>query len=299
METNEILLEILNYLKKLDSRSALPYVENDIKNKIPIFNEVFHTWFDTVKRPRLKKVTIDSYLYTYQKHIEGRFGYIPINEIKVQELQSFFNRKGIESTRKSEDIRSLLKGTFEFAVYQGYIDKNPMTYICVKKHFRQNGSAFTLDEEKALLKAIKGTRHELPIKLYLYTGVRPSELISLKFDFDKNVFIVKNSKLKDYQKNLEREVPIFPTLLGLKDDINTKNWRISYDRIKKVFHRYCINHSIKDLRHTFTSKARECGVENELVNIWTGHSPGNNMTANVYTHWSYDYQQNESKKIIH
>ena len=54
----------------------------------------------------------------------------------------------------------------------------------------------------------------------------------------------------------------------------------------------------KDLRHTFTIRARECGIDNELVAVWTGPSLGN-ITSSVYTHFSMEHQQKEAKKVVY
>ena len=38
-------------------------------------------------------------------------------------------------------------------------------------------------------------------------------------------------------------------------------------------------------------------VDNELVNLWMGHSAGKNLTANTYTHFSMEFQKKQAKKI--
>ena len=55
---------------------------------------------------------------------------------------------------------------------------------------------------------------------------------------------------------------------------------------------------MKDLRHTFTTRARECGIDNELVAVWTGHSLGN-ITSKVYTHFSMEHQQKQAQRLIY
>lgn len=62
------------------------------------------------------------------------------------------------------------------------------------------------------------------------------------------------------------------------------------------FKKLCPNHTLKDLRHTFTTRARECGIDNEVVAVWTGHSLGN-ITSSVYTHFSNKFMQEQAKKL--
>ena len=107
---------------------------------------------------------------------------------------------------------------------------------------------------------------------------------------------VKNSKLKNYQKNLYRTVSMFPKY---KNSIqNYKLEKATLEQLRIEFKRYCPDNTLKDLRHTFTTRARECGIDNELVSVWTGHSLGN-ITSSVYTHFSIEFQQEQAKKLIY
>ena len=92
-------------------------------------------------------------------------------------------------------------------------------------------------------------------------------------------------------------MPIFPALWPLRSRIESEDWRIKPITISNKFKLHWPENTVKDLRHTFSSKVRESGVENELVNLWMGHLPGKNLTANVYTHFSMDYQKREAEKV--
>ena len=74
--------------------------------------------------------------------------------------------------------------------------------------------------------------------------------------------------------------------------------KATLEQLRKEFKRFCPNNTMKDLRHTFTTRARECGVDNELVAVWTGHTLGN-ITSSVYTHFSMEHQQKEAKKVVY
>ena len=95
-----------------------------------------------------------------------------------------------------------------------------------------------------------------------------------------------------YQKNYYRTIPIFP--------LYKRTLRLSplgkyqHNKLCEEFKRFLPNHTLKDLRHTFTTRARECGIDNELVAVWTGHSLGN-ITSSVYTHFSIEFQQEQAK----
>ena len=74
--------------------------------------------------------------------------------------------------------------------------------------------------------------------------------------------------------------------------------KANLEQLRIEFKKYCPDNTLKDLRHTFTTRARECGIDNELVSVWTGHSLGN-ITSSVYTHFSMEFQQEQSKKLAY
>ena len=112
---------------------------------------------------------------------------------------------------------------------------------------------------------------------------------------EKPITVIENGKLKNYQKNKHRILPMFPLY---KPYATGKPIKVSQQKLGDEFSQLCPNHTLKDLRHTFTTRARECGVDNELVAVWTGHSLGN-ITSSVYTHFSMEFQKAQAKKILY
>ena len=66
-------------------------------------------------------------------------------------------------------------------------------------------------------------------------------------------------------------------------------------RMKRLFP----NHHPHELRHTFISRCKECGVQSEVVSIWAGHSLSSTITSTVYTHYSEKFQLQEARKVIY
>ena len=71
---------------------------------------------------------------------------------------------------------------------------------------------------------------------------------------------------------------------------------VSMEKLYKEFVKFLPNNTLKDLRHTFNTRIKELGVSNELTAIWCGRTVGN-ITADVYTHYSMEYQQKEALKV--
>ena len=64
-------------------------------------------------------------------------------------------------------------------------------------------------------------------------------------------------------------------------------------RMKRLFS----NHHPHELRHTFITRCKECGVQSEVVSIWAGHSLSGTITTTVYTHYSDEFQLKEAEKV--
>ena len=200
-----------------------------------------------------------------------------------------------KTPRACEDVKMLLNNIFEYAVNNGIIERNPLKAVYLPKHERKNGIAFTPEQERKFVFDIKGSKYENYFLKMLYSGVRPTEVTTIQEDFGNNTLTVKNSKLKSYQKNLYRTLPIFSKYKNIQ---NCKLEKVTLEQLRIEFKKYCPDNTLKDLRHTFTTRARECGIDNELVAVWTGHSLGN-ITSSVYTHFSMEFQQEQAKKLVY
>ena len=264
--------------------------QNNVNFKVFADNYIFN-----IKKKRVKESTFVSYKYNYTNHILPYFKKYRLSEIKSFMIQPVLDELHENKPRACEDVKTLLSGIFEYAVNCGFIQLNPMKVIYVPKHQRETGKALTIDEEKELIRKLENHRFKYHYLKMLYSGIRPCEINDLKEDNEQHVIIVKNGKLKEYQKNLTRTIPVFPmyeTCFGIDCE------KVTRDLLNTEFRKIVPNHTIKDLRHTFTTRARECGIDNELVSIWTGHSLGN-ITASVYTHFSLDFQKEKAKQLIY
>ncbi|MBQ9481153.1 MAG: hypothetical protein IJU84_03210, partial [Clostridia bacterium] len=233
--------------------------------------------------------------YKYKNHMEPVLKKHTVQNLTVPVIQKIFDSV---TTRTAEDIRTIFNGMFEYAIASGLVDKSPMGVIIVKRHERENGERLTREQEKKLLNDIKGTDYETTIKLYLYTGARPSELETIKFNWNEGTFTLQNAKLKSYQKNSERTIPLTLPLLNMKDEIITGKIKSSLS-VGKYFRENFPGYQVKALRHTFTSKCKEQGVLPELVNYWTVHTIGSDTSAKIYTHFDMDFQRKEALKITY
>ena len=284
---------------------------NEIKRKISeqlssshidTVDSVAKLWFET-KKDHVDAGTHRAYVSVYKNHIMPVFGNRRVSSILPMDLQPFFNELSKRLGKTAENSKVILNNIFNVAVANRLCTSNPMTAVIVDRHVRTPGKVLS-DEQISRLKSILLESDDALATTYLiilYTGIRGAEIEKMTFDWDAGTFTVHNAKLKRSQRrnveNLTRTVPIFPALYLIKDRIEKDDWKFHARKVSDRFPDFWTENSVKDLRHTFVTKAREAGIENELVNLWTGHLPGQNVTANVYTHFSMKYQKQKAKKM--
>ena len=294
---------------EIAKKKAYAFILSLKQNKLASDNQKGYTvdsiaelWFELKKR-HWADGTYRAYFSTYKNHIGPIFGKRSIKRILPIDLQPFFNELFAKAEKRCEDAKIVLNGIFKYAVANRIISSNPLDGVIVERHYRKNGVALTDEQLVRFKKTMLEDESVYGIAglIILYTGIRGAELESLVFDWEQGTLRVKNAILKKRQKtnpkNLYRTLPIFPALWPLRSRIESEDWRIKPITISNKFKLHWPENTVKDLRHTFSSKVRESGVENELVNLWMGHLPGKNLTANVYTHFSMDYQKREAEKV--
>ena len=69
--------------------------------------------------------------------------------------------------------------------------------------------------------------------------------------------------------------------------------------LTKYFKRRMPAHHLHDTRHTFITRAQECGIRREIVSLWAGHAADSSTTTTVYTHLEHnkELQEREMSKF--
>lgn len=149
----------------------------------------------------------------------------------------------------------------------------------------ESGVPFTRKEERQLLENFKcnPSLYRQAFVFMLYTGVRRAELSSVVVE-NGWIHIVTAKQRKGFKDKL-RSLPIPPMLQAILPFINIDEIvKINPHLLTKHLHKQFENHHCHDLRHTFITRAQECGIRREYVSLWAGHKADNSITSNVYTH---------------
>lgn len=225
------------------------------------------------------------------------------------------NGKGL-SPNSINTIISVLQNSLGLACSLGYIASNPAINIKRPRREGKEVTCFTVDEQKKLEKAVlekKGQR--IGILLCLYSGLRIGELLALEWgdlDFKKGLLTVNKTcyygktenssydrityspKTKSSIRLIPLPKAILSELKELKRNAKTQYIveskgkpiavRVYQKSFETLVRKLGIPHkSFHALRHTFATRALECGMDVKTLSEILGHK-NPTVTLNRYAH---------------
>jgi integrase len=292
---NMLLSTIENGFKYIGDKISNGNVQNGSCSIL--FFDWLKTWFDTYKAPKLKDHGYDLN-NLIKKHVLPKIENKPLTEYKPIDFENALNK--IDSTRIKQQVRQIFNQSFREAEKQGYVAKNPVSLVDTPKHVYKNGKALKKEQIQELLKALEGNPLQSYVCFCMYTGARPSEPLLLTWqDVYEDKIHIPGTKTE--QSN--RIIPMSNQLKELMQSIprsQSKPFPFTYQplqrQLKKIVSTLSFTCTLKDLRHTFATTCVESNVNIKATQKWLGHS-NYNTTANIYTHTSEEFEQQELQKL--
>ncbi len=249
-------------------------------------------YFEKFRKAKVAKTTFEADKGRLKKYILPFFRQKTLARITPSDCQTLLDSISIEGKGKTADeIFSLLNGIFNSAIKHHFIKYNPLDTVVHFQHERIHGTALTKEEEAQLLDFYRGTDYELPFAIALYTGMRPNEYDSTYIQ-DGLIYAI-NSKRKN-RKIAYKRIAISPMLRPYLKNVETLTFprpETMREKIKAVLP----NHKLYDLRTTFNTRCKECGVADPARMEFMGHSLGE--LGNAYTDLSDEYLKKEGEKL--
>lgn len=281
-------------VKKKVRKILQEFKEKEQIKKTYSFFEWMNFWYETYKKPYNKS---DSIIRQIRTHVTVGND-MPLTSVTTTHLQVIINN--VPTMRTRVDVTNILKAAFDIAFKTRVVVENPAITLAKLSYKSKNGSALTQEEEKQFLSDIKGHYLESLFNFYILTGCRRSEAFKFNIkDIDRKKGIVYIHGTKT--QNSERIIPLFKRLdeylQTLTPDENGYYFAsVHEDTVTRDFKRFCPNHKLHDLRHTFATRCLEAGVNMKTVQIWLGHADFE-TTANIYSHVNLDFHKEQALRL--
>ena len=278
-------------------------------------------WLENYVCPSVKTRTYERYKLIVEQHIKCKIGELELNKLTPFVLQKFITellQSGNKKTGKGlsansvNAVISVLQSSLKAAHLLGYAKEYTVDKIKRPKLKEKPVECFSLTEQKKIEQSIlNGKKDKMyGILLCLYSGLRIGELIALQWsdiDFAKGILTVskschdsKDGLVIDEPKtvNSRRLIPLpkqlLPILKGIKKksdspfvvsanggSLSVRSYQRSFELLLKRLH---IPHKgFHSLRHTFATRALECGMDVKTLSEILGHK-NPTVTLNRYAH---------------
>ena len=141
-------------------------------------------------RPSIGPHSAQTYEFFIERHIKPAIGQIPLTSLKPEHLQRLYSDKlstgrrdgtGGLGNRSVRYIHSTLHKALQSAVKLGMIARNPADAVDVPKVKRQEMQVMSEDDIHTFLEAAKSTPYYALFHMALFTGMRRSELLALRW----------------------------------------------------------------------------------------------------------------------
>ncbi len=284
----------LSYLSEYNNGNVIK--EHQKYADIPTFAEMFGKW--EKYRRSLKSCPVAS---TWKNYYIAFGMFSPIhhqkfNSIRAQDLQDCINAQSSKSKTTIGNMRAIIRSMWEYALMNEYVEKDITQHLVFE--FTQSGvpihTRFSDQELKQLWDVLWTVNNVDIILIYIYTGMRPAELLEIKSSdvhLDER-YMIGGMKT---EAGRNRVIPIHEAIVPLveyrlkqnREYLITNKFGNHYTRA--VYHNsnwntamgnLHLNHTPHDCRYTFAALADKAGMNETCRKIIMGHAlPNKDGTA--------------------
>ena len=269
------------------------------KKAAPTLGEWLAEWYKVYKLPTVSKSTAENIERVIRLHIPQW-----LKDLRLTALRAFTIDKalsGIESTRMRKYAFHVLNNSLNKAFRLDLIETDVMRKAEPIKHRSKRGEALTVSEQREFLQRVSDHYMRNLFEFYLYTGVRRCEALSLRWsdvDFESEKILIRGTKTLASFRCLDMLPRVHEILQRQKAQNSDSPLVFPYKPciVSRTFHRFCPEHKLHDLRHTFVTRCAECGINVIVCQSLAGHSDVK-VTLGIYTHTSTQFRKDEYRKF--
>ena len=239
--------------------------------------------------------------YLISLYLLPRFGGLHVNEIARKDVQDFlFSLTDEGKNRTAQKLKVLMTAIFD-VICEDCGLRSPMSKIVLPHYEVKKGNAFTKAEEKRI---VDFCRHNpqyagnSALLILLYTGMRVGELKSM--NFDGTWFTCVSEKTRRGHADILRRIPVSPMMARVLPLIDMKQAKsVSKYSVRDALKRIFPERHVHELRYTFITRVKECGVLGEVVMKWVGHEYDQDVKTSRVDRGYTDYSEEFMLKEIH
>lgn len=288
-------------------------VKEDVKFVDSItFAEMYVKWKDY--RQSLKRQLSASTWMAYDAAYKNlyRLHQRAFSSIKSIDIQNIINEYNGKSKSTVTNMGLVLHAMYNYAIMNKYVFDDVTKFLVYewdepKKNIHK---AFSKEELSILWDNLYKVENIDLLLIYIYTGVRPTELLAI---LTKNVYLEERYFIGGIktESGINRTIPIadkiFPLVKKFYDP--SREYLITHDgspiqyneyyyRIfTPIMNKFSFNHLPHDTRHTFASMMDSAGANIVCTKLIMGHSMHGDVTKSIYTHKTVEELLFEVNKI--
>lgn len=298
------------------------------------YKDWLNEWLENYVKLTSKARTFERYQLIVKKHLLKNLGDMDIDALTPQKLQQFVSgllqngntltKKGL-SANSVNGVVNVLKNSLKLANFVGNSKVCVADKIIRPKAQEKQVCCFCLEEQKNIEEYVLNSKKKKfwGIVICLYTGLRIGELLALEFsdvNFEKStISITKTCYDTKQQKHIveqpktqssNRVIPLPKQILNLIKELNKTSTTYvvsennkpvlvrSYQRsFELMLKKLKIEHKgFHSLRHTFATRALECGMDVKTLSEILGHKNAS-ITLNRYAHSMFKHKQEMMDKM--
>ena len=290
-------------------------------------------WLEDYLRSAVKARTYARYAEIAENHLKPALGRYEMDRFSPLLLQRFVayllkngncrNGRGLSSSSVNAVV-TVIQRSFAQACESGVIGENAAKKIVRPKIREKAAPCFTFAEQKSIENAAMGAKPKMfGIVLCLYTGLRVGELLALEWedvDFAQGTISVaktcydgRGGRITDAPKteSSKRVIPLpenIGTLLKAHKKkaggayvisqngapVSVRSYQRSFELLLKKLR--LPHRGFHALRHTFATRALECGMDVKTLSELLGHKNAA-ITLNRYAHSLLEHKRAMMKKL--
>ncbi|MBO4823255.1 MAG: site-specific integrase [Clostridia bacterium] len=299
-----------------------------------LYKNWLYEWLENYIKPSSKTRTYERYKQIVNMHIVSKIGDYELNDITpallqnlVAELLNNGNKRTFTglSANSVNSVISVLQNSLKTANMLCYTKTYVAGKIIRPRITEKQVECFSLVEQKKIeTYCLQSKKKKLyGIVICLYTGLRIGELLALKFsdiDFNKSIMYISktchdslNGRIIETPKtnSSNRIIPLPRQILGLIKELKREAYSEyliadldkpvavrSYQRtFELLLKKLNIQHKgFHSLRHTFATRALECGMDVKTLSELLGHK-NTSITLNRYVHSMLEHKTDMMNKL--